>query len=192
MRRLPLIRLFERQMSTLKKAKCPPAIINKLRNQCTYVLMIAEIEIIPNNHLAFIPVIPQVYLDIYGLMNLLKQKKHTGNTNLDPYKIINKDKCKKDPYFIYDVENGECMIDKSPAQAQKTIATGNRRYLTVDEAIALCLRTQVLKSHNIYCAGSRYKDEGVPVLCIQDNHPRLSWHYINDHGKNWGIPFCSW
>lgn len=139
----------------------------------------------------FIPVIPRTYLSIYTQMLMVKSSGNMGYTNLVPTAITdtNITDMPEDPYYIYDVEDGELMRGKTAQDAEDFIEEQGRLGLTEVEVIALGIHTNVLSRHNVDAVGSRY-DYGVPHLQLYEGLPKL------DEGSRcvshalWGAASC--
>ncbi len=162
-----LAKLFDSQMETLKSRGCPQAILEAFQNQRDAVLSkAAEMEIY-EGHIPFVPVIPRIYMGVYGLMPMVRNGEKVGYTYLDPNEITDQVETPKNPYFIYDVEDGKDMLGKSPEKSEKIITEQKRSCLTADEGIAVCTHTNVLSEHYVDCAGSHYRRaDGVPRVSI--------------------------
>jgi len=190
-RRNGLAKLFDNQMETLKSRGCPQAILEVFQNQRDAVLSKATEMEISKGHIPFVPVIPRTYMGVYGLMPMVRNEDKVGYTYLDPNEITDKLETPKGPYFIYDVEDGEGMLGKSPKKAEQLIAEQKRSCLTIDEGIAVCVHTNVLSEHYVDCTGSRYESaDRVPSICLDGDEPRLRWNYLFNSSVRWGSASC--
>ncbi|MBU1178921.1 hypothetical protein KKB69_01090 [Patescibacteria group bacterium] len=184
-------KLFDSQMEALKSRGCPQAIMEAFSNQRDAVLSKAAEMEIPEEHIPFVPVIPRTCMGIYGLMPMVRNGDKVGYTYLDPNEIIDQVETPKNPYFIYDVEDGKDMVGKSPEKAEKLITEQKRSCLTVDEGIAVCIHTNVLSEHYVDCTGSRYPHADlVPDVYLDDDKPLLDWSYFGSSNDKWGSASC--
>jgi hypothetical protein len=151
-----LEKLFDTQIQTLKDRGCPPVIIDMLKEQRDQVLQKASEITIAKKHIPFLPVIPRIYLSIYSQMQMVRNGDKVGYTYLKPSEITDVVETPQDPYYIFDVEDGEAMLGKSPQNAEKAIKQQNWRGLTEVEVIALGIHTDVLSRHYVDAVGSRY------------------------------------
>jgi hypothetical protein len=190
-RKNKLAKLFDSQMETLKTRGCPQVILEAFQNKKNEVLEKAVVMEISEGNIPFVPVIPRIYLGIYGLMPMVRNGDKVGYTCLDPNEITNKVETPKGPYFIYDVENGKDMLGKPPEKAEKLIKEQNRSCLTADEGIALCIHTNVLPEHYVDCTGSRYGRAGrVPGVYLDGFGPELDWGDADSSVGEWGSASC--
>ena len=183
--------LFDSQMRTLEDRGCPKAIIEMLQKKRDEVLARATKMEIPEGNIPFLPVILRSYLGIYGLMPMVRNGDKAGFTYLDPNEIFDNESAPKEPYFIYDVEDGRATLGKSPEKAEEIIKGQSRLCHIPDEDIALAIYTNVLSDHYLWSTGSRYKDANdVPLVCLGDGRPRLSWGSADDSHVRWGSASC--
>lgn len=186
-----LDKLFDSQIQTLKDRGCPKQIVELVQNQKGSVLENANEMEIPEGHIPFVPVIPRIYMGVYGLMPMVRNNEKQGYTCLDPNEITDKVETPKKPYFIYDVEDGKKMLGKSPEKAEKLIKEQKRFCLTADEGIAVCVHTNVLSDHYVDCTASRYEDtDKVPNVYLDCDRPGLSWRSFGNSDGRWGSASC--
>jgi len=184
-------KLLDSQMETLKSLGCPQAIMKAFNNQRDTVLSKAAEMEIPEGHIPFVPVIPRTYMGVYGLIPMVRNGDKVGYTYLNPNEITDNVETPKEPYFIYDAEDGKAMLGKSPEKAEKLIKKQNRSCLTADEGIAVCVHTKVLSEHYVDCPGSRCRLAGlVPFVCLGDGEPRLDWDGFGNSFDGWGSASC--
>lgn len=189
-KREDLNKLFDSQMQTLKFRGCPQAILKEFQKKKSEVLnKVIDMEI-PKEHIPFIPVIPRSYLGVYGLIAMVNNNEKGGYTYLNPNEITDNIETPKDPYFIYDVEEGKEILGESVKNAEKLIKKQNRFCLIVDEGIAVCVHTNVLSKHYVCCTGSRCRHAGgVLVVCL-DDEPSLNWLGLDYLDVRWGTASC--
>jgi len=183
-----LEKLFDTQIKILKDRGCPAVIIDMLQEQRDDVLQKASEIPIGKKHIAFLPVIPRTFLSIYTQMQMVRNGDKIGYTYLKPSEITDVVETPADPYYIFDVEDGEAMLGKSPQNAEKTIKQQNRRGLTEVEVIALAIHTDV--RHCVDALGSRCGSAGVPTLWLHDAEPRLDWVNLDGARDRWGAASC--
>jgi len=184
-----LEKLFDTQIKILKDRGCPAAvIIDMLQEQRDDVLQKASEIPIGKKHIAFLPVIPRTFLSIYTQMQMVRNGDKIGYTCLKPSEITDVVETPADPYYIFDVEDGEAMLGKSPQNAEKTIKQQNWRGLTEVEVIALAIHTDV--RHCVDALGSRCGSAGVPTLWLHDAEPRLDWVNLDGARDRWGAASC--
>jgi len=190
-RRNGLGKLFDIQIETLKFRGCPKVILEMFQEKRDGVLSKVSGMEIPEGNIPFVPVIPRSYMGIYALLPMVRNKDKMGYTYLDPNEITDKVKVPQKPYFIYDVENGNNMLGKSPEATEKLIKKQERSCLITEEGIALCTHTDVLLKHYVDCTGSRYKRNGrVPLVYLNGDEPKLSSDVFVYSDDGWGSASC--
>ncbi|MDP3784710.1 MAG: DUF5701 family protein [bacterium] len=186
-----LERLFDTQIATLKDRGVPKFIVGMLWDQKGFVLARASTMSFENGHVPFLPVIPRTYLSIYSQMPMVKSGDKAGYTNLKPTAITDVVATPENPYYIYDVEDGEAMRGKTPQDAEKLIKKEGRLGLTEVEVIALGVHTDVLSKHYVEAVGSRYVSGGVPFLLrLGGDEPGLDWTSLDYGDDHWGAASC--
>ncbi len=191
-KREDLEKLFNGQIQTLKDRGCPEQIVEMLQNQKGKVVERAREMSFVEGNIPFLPVIKSAYLGYYGLMSMVRNGDKQGYTYLNSATITDKFDTPEDPYYIYDVENGQALLDKSPEKAIDIIKGQSRSPLTAAEVVNLCIVTNVLSRHYVDAAGSRYDgSDRVPDVCLHDgDRPRLDWSYLDCPGRHWGSASC--
>jgi len=179
-----LEKLFDSQIKKMIDRGCPLEIVNMLREQRDRVLQKVSEITIGKKHIPFLPVIPRTFLSIYTQMQMVRNGDKIGYTYLKPSEITDVVETPADPYYIFDVEDGEAMLGKSPQNAEKTIKQQNRRGLTEVEVIALAIHTDV--RHCVDALGSRCGSGGVPFLWLDGDLPELDWGSLDLAGGRWG------
>ncbi len=191
-RREGLADLFDSYMETLRSRSCPKLIIEKFIDQREQVLDEASKRDTPKECIPFLPVIPESYMGIYGLMSMVYYDGKRGYTKINPNIINGKELTPKQPYFLFDVEDGESMLGNSTAKARVLIKQKKRFCLTAEEIIALCLYYSVLSKHYLDCACSVEVNNftGLSLWKSQDV-PLLSYANVNVPHNYWGSPSCA-
>jgi hypothetical protein len=190
-RREDLEKLFDGQIATLKDRGTPEQIVELLANQRSSVIDKASEMTFENGHVPFLPVIPLTYRGLYDLMSMVNNKGKAGYTYPNPTTNTDKVETPDEPYYIYDVEDGESTRSKSPESAEKAFKSQKRSPLTLAETMALTTHTDVLSRHYVWAAGSRcaLADE-VPNVCLYGDRPRLYWSYADISDSGWGSASC--
>lgn len=191
-KRSDLEKLFNQQIQTLKDRGCPEQVIEALQEQKDKVLKKASEMNMGEGNIPFIPVIKPVYLGYHGLMAMVRNGNRQGYSYLNPNEIKDVIETPNNPYYIFDVENGEAMRGKSPQEAEKLLKKQSRSPLTAAEVINLCIQTDVLSRHYVDAAGSRCESGGeVPGVFLNDGgRPELDWNYAFSSSDRWGSASC--
>lgn len=194
-------KLFVSQLETLRDRGCPKAIMKSFESQRNEVLTRSLKTTFIKGHILFLPVIPRTYRSIYDQMPMIRSSNGVGYTNLCPYEIYDVVEISRDPYYIFSIENGLAMLDKSSEEAEEFIKKQARRCLTEVEIIALAIHTDVLSGHLVDAMGSRHESNDVaPYLCLYGDGVELDSDYIDgdefdldshdDFDKQFGSPSC--
>jgi len=190
-RREDVIKLFDSQMETLKSRGCPWIILEALQEKRDDVLSRVIEMRIPKGHIPFIAVIPLSVVYVETLMKTVIYDHNKGHSLLIQSELSNIVGVPSKPYFMFDVENGKAMLNKSSEEAEKRIGKQRRSCLTVGEGIALCIHTNVLYKHFVNCAGSRHKNGYyVPIVHLSNDKPMLNWIRVESWYSNCGSPSC--
>ncbi len=189
-KRSNLEQLFDIQIVILKDCSVPAPIVEMLQNQRGQVITKAGKMSFENRQVPFFPVIPRTYLSIFSQMPMVKSNDKVGYTHLNPTEITDVTTTPKNPYYIYDIEDGEAMRGKVPQYAEKLIKNQGRFGLTEVEVIALGIHTDVLSRHYVDAVGSRFSSDRVPDLFLRDGRPRLGWSCLGDGDGFWGAASC--
>jgi hypothetical protein len=185
--------LFDSQIATLKDKGVPVQIMRMLSNQRDDVLRNASEATIGEGNIAFLPVIPTTYLSFYTQMAMVVHDGKEGYNYLQPNLILDKVETPGEPYWIYDVEDGDAMRGKSSNEAEKLLEDTGRSPLTVVEVVSLAIHnTNVLTRHFIDATGSRYEsaDKMSGVYLDYGYRPRLNWYYVGYSLGHWGSASC--
>ena len=187
----PLNELFDTQMETLKARGCLQSVIDVLVSKKNEVIAKAtEIET-QDGHIPFIAVVPRTEVDVENLMKMVRNRDREGYNYLNQSDLSNVVDVPNGPYFIFDVEDGKVMLDKSPEKAETLVKKQKRSCLTVDEGISLCIQTKVLSEHYVDCTGSRYRhSDKVPFVDLDDDGPKLDWVDAGHSYDKWGSASC--
>ena len=191
-KRSDLEKLFDTQIATLKDRGVPAQIVEMLHNQKGQVVKKASEMNIGDGNIAFLPVIPRSYRSPYDLMAMVKNGGKAGYTYLNPTQISDVVNAPSEPYYIYDVEDGNSTRGKSPEAAEKILKQQKRSPLTAAEVMALTTHIDVLSRHYVWAPGSRCESAVLVPFVYLDNgdRPRLSWIYVFYLFGHWGAASC--
>ena len=185
-----LEQLFDTQIATLNDRSVPMQIVEMFHEQRDQVIAKASEMSFENGRMPFLPIIPRTYLSIYSQMPMVKSGGNAGYTYLKPTAITDVVTAPEDPYYIYDIEDGEAMRGKTPQDAEKLIRKQGRFGLTEVEVISLGVHTDVLSKHYVDAVGFRYFSDRVPDLYLNDGEPELDWVYLGSSYDHWGAASC--
>src|SRR3989344_6994819 len=187
-----LEKLFDGQIATLKDRGVPEQIVEILQNQKGRVVKKASEMAIGGGNIAFLPVIPRSYRSPYDQMAMVKNGGKAGYTYLNSTQISDVGGAPSEPYYIYDVEDGESMRGKSPEAAEKIFKQQKRSPLTAAEAMALTTHTDVLSRHYVWVTGSRCgsADEVPGVYLDLGYRPGLYWGCVDGSDGHVGSASC--
>jgi hypothetical protein len=187
-----LEKLFDTQIATLNDRGVPEQIVEILQNQKGAVVKKASEMAIGDGNIAFLPVIPRSYRSPYDLMAMVKNGGKAGCTYLNPTQISDVVAAPEEPYYIYDVEDGNSTRGKSSEAAEKIFKQQRRSGLTAAEVVALTTHTDVLSRHYVWAAGSRCESaDGVPYVCLAGGgRPGLGWSRVDGSNDRWGSASC--
>jgi hypothetical protein len=186
--------LFDLQITTLRNRGIPKEILDLLKKQKSNVIKNVSKISIKKDNVPFIPVINLTSLNLNNLMTMVYYNENTGHNYLKQENIFDMSETPKEPYYIYDVENGKLTLDNNPIKASEIINKQNRFRLNVAETISLTIHTNVLSKHNVWAAGSYYESNEITPLIMIFNKlkpkPILTW-FINELiVLNTGTPSC--
>jgi hypothetical protein len=96
------------------------------------------------------------------------------------------------PYLLLDVDTGRSTLNVPPEEALKTIVSGGRSPLTIEEGIAVVTHyPELLKTHNAFSLlGSRSGDRRVPAIWVSGGRPRLGWCWAGNPHTWLGSASC--
>src|SRR5262249_20662637 len=113
-----------------------------------------------------------------------------GYTYLRPSEIVNLVETPSEPYYLFNIEDGQAMRGKSPEHAQEEINNQGRRGLTEMEVIALGIHSDVLSRHPVDAVASRCPSDEVVSLWLSVDGPQLVSLYIKYRADDWGAASC--
>jgi len=175
-----LDQLFDNQIETLRSRNCPSALVKMLMKKRMTVLRKAARMRFPTKNLPFIPVIPQQFMNIHGLMTLVHHKGKAGFTGLHTNNDWNKRKAcsivrtPRTPYYMFDVKSD--TLDPT-----RQIEIKRRSCLTEVEVIALAIHTNLLSRYSqVYALGCRCgRRKKLPILIPSLSVESDDWPEIN-------------
>lgn len=189
--RKKFIELFDNQIAKLEELGCPKAILEAFENRKDEVIAVALEMAIGEGNIPFLPIIPKSYMGIYALMQMVRHEDMIGFTNLDPSDMSDVVETPKKPYFIFDVEDGRVMLDKSPKDAAEIIGKKGRFVLIDSEVIAIAVHTEVLLHHYVEAAGTRYDSDNYnPNLCLTNYGADLNYGGFSRSADRFGAASC--
>jgi len=159
-----------KQIERMKQAGYSNAITNSFeRSMEATVNKALTMEIQPENT-PFLPVVPRVWLGIGEQAKKLQNDGQRASIYLEYSDLVNMFRVfENSPYWIYNVAIGSDALGPSLEEARRHIEGTGRRFLIVEEIIAFCLHTNVLKKDGVSAGLSYYKKEGcVPCLHLFD------------------------
>jgi hypothetical protein len=188
-------RLFQAQIDTLRnKGLSEKNIGCLLEKKISTLTRCSGIEL-QSGRIPFVPVIPRTWLSLPTQLSMLPDYGTIRGSCVPTLISFDTVETPQEPYYIFDVEDGESMCGVAPLQAAKLIRAQSRRGLTDVEAIALCLHKDVLAHHYVDAIASQYNEDGkmgVPSVIMKAGRPRLAinWYEFGGHGL-WGAASCS-
>ena len=183
-----LEKLFDSQIATLKDRGTPEQIVEMLANQRSSVVSKAREMTFEDWHIPFLPVIPRTYRSPYDLMSAVRHD-GMGYTCLDPMTITDRIVTPDEPYYVYDVEDGESTLNESSKDVENILESQKRLLPTAAEVVALTTHTDVLSRHYVRALGSQYESAiNVTGIYLCGGRPKLVW--VSDGGSDleWGSP----
>lgn len=187
----PFEKLFDIQIQILKDRGVPSDIIQKLENQKSAVLKKASDIPFKDGHIPFLSVIPSTLLSFEKQMEMVYHGSVRGRSYLNQSRVTSLAQIPKEPYYIFDVEDGTAALGKAPQEAEKQFADSNRSPLTAEEGIALVIQhPEILNDHFIDLLGSRLGDVKVPFLWLYEGEPELYWGWASISVARWGSASC--
>jgi len=94
-------------------------------------------------------------------------------------------------YLVVDIENGKAMLGKNANEAVKQFKKEGRSPLTAEEGVAIILQhPEILTDHYMDLAGSRYGDDSVATVWLNEGRPKLHWNYSDGSNSEWGSASC--
>lgn len=186
-----LVALFDAQITTLKERGCPGNIVAILEEHRKRVLELASGAEVDSEHIPFLPVIPKRYSTIYDQMRRVILDTKPGYTFLNPDKLSDLCTTPREPYYIFDVENGMGTRNLKPAEAEPVIAHAGRLCLTAVEVIALGTHTDIVRHLHVFALASRHHSKGrIPHIFYDVTCAGLGWNYQYMQHPDAGTASC--
>ena len=189
-----LEKFFDSQIETLNDRGVPEQIVEIFQNQKGAVVKKVSEMAIGDGNIPFLPVIPRSFRSPYDLMAMVKNGGKVGYTHLNPTQISDVVDTPSEPYYIYDVNDGSSMRDKSPEPeaAEKTFKQQKRSLLIAAEVMALTTHMNVFPKDYVWAYGSRcgHANTVLYVFLGYDDRPELDWSYVDISNNYWGAASC--
>ncbi len=183
--------LFDRQIQTLRDRGCPSQVLAMLISQKPQVLAKASTMTFKEGRIPFLSIIPFSALNLSTQMSMVRNGNQSGISCLDTNEIKDIVSTPVQPYFIFDVEDGEGMLGRSVLKATELIKSQNRSPLTAAEVISLGIQAKALSKRYVDAAGSRYRnDDRAPFLCLDVSRPGLGWNGVDSSFSECGSASC--
>jgi hypothetical protein len=109
-----------------------------------------------------------------------------------PAEIVDRVITPRHPYYIFDIEDGSATLGMRPWDGEQRVAAENRFCLTTTEVCNVALHTGVLSRHSLYANASRYENDMVPDVYLEEGKLRLGWAALNERFDEWGSPSCGY
>ena len=158
------------------------------------IAKVADVPII-GTHLPLLAAISKKHLTCSIQMKMVQLGEKTGINYLDDGEITDEvDLPKGVVWWAIDVEDGEQFLtdETAPQDEEAIIAEQGRLCCVVTEAIALGIHANVLERHNVDAPGSQFLGaDGVPVLYLVVDGPKLSCNDVVYASAEWGSASCS-
>jgi hypothetical protein len=156
----------------------------------TYEMAAPFRKAIPNRPFLWIPSGLSA-LGLGYLMNLVTIKGVRGINFLILQRCSNTVAIPAEPYFMFDIEDGDNYLDVKPSLSEARIfAEGRSPYTIVEGIIHAAIFPEIFDSHNVNLCGSRYKTDDTPELLLSDSGPRLQSSFMDSPHPRWGTPSC--
>lgn len=212
--------LFDNQIQRLKKLGMDKVIVKMLEKQRSSVIAMALKMDLKHGHIPFLPVIPKTYLSIFTQVQMVSMVSYEKEATKDaarrnllfPSLLTDVVETPKDPYYIFDVEDGQETLGQIPQRVGEKLSEQKvRRGLTETEIISVAVHTDVLSRHYLFGIGSRYNFrqhnyliygvdvvfddwdniEHVPDLWVNIRvGPELHFNRFDSPTEEWGTPSC--
>ncbi|MDD5547942.1 MAG: DUF5701 family protein [Candidatus Pacebacteria bacterium] len=193
--------LFKEQIKRLEECcgKMPQA-VEILKSKKKQVLEKAESINMGFAHVPFLPVVSENYYSIYEWMRQIFFKNQWGYVLPTYVEVFHSFEIPVEPYYIFDVETGSALINRSPLGLENLLEEHGRRFLLITEAIAIAFHDRnILERHSLAAAGCYTKDVNfrcVPIIHVRkDNVATIDWGVktaeVVSTYKNIGLPSCS-
>lgn len=182
--------LFEEQMETLRNRGCPSWILGALWAKREQVIKKTLVQNTVQGRIPFVPVIPRSNRGLSDPISLIRTEGAAGIAD-NCYLDLKNRTAAEEPYFIFDVDEGDGNLGQDPVEVEKTLIKSSRRGLTADEVIALELHSGVVKRHQLAAVDSR-TGQKLPILYLLNGvQARLRCSAFETIPQDLGTPSCS-
>ncbi len=186
-----LLDLFDEQIDRLDDRGCPEFIIDRLYREKMRVAERALGIRTRRGNVPFLPVIPESWLSYVRQMEMVKKNDSTGTIEIDVSGIENGRELPKEPYYIFDVNDGWEGRGYVPSDVERVIRNNQKKPMVVEELISLCIHTETLNRHNVGALGSRYGKSSAPGIFMKRDTPTLDWFFLEALPMKCGYPYYS-
>ena len=151
-------------------------------------ILLPEMNVNEKN-IPFIPVIPLGDMGIHGLMAMIQHKSRKGSTRIHGSQIFDLMVPEMEkPYFIFDIEDGASTVNRKISKAMQDIRSKRtRKMLTLQDAIALVVHTDVISKHPVVVAQSVVKGGNAVGILVKNGCP-IAEEISDQDETGWGIP----
>jgi Family of unknown function (DUF5701) len=153
--------------------------------------MLPLAEFIPEHGLfLLVPRRPEP-LDYGRLMGRVMLNGRTGVNYLDQKYLKDEVEVPQGPYIMLGVEDGRSRLNTRPMDSHANILKeGRSPYLAFEGIVHAAVFPSVLLHHYMDCVGSRYDEQCVPSVCVDDEEPALDNGFGDGADPKWGAPSC--
>lgn len=184
-----LLDLFDEQIDRLKDRGCPDFIIDRLWGMKFKVVDRACNMSIRRGNIPFLPVIPDSWLSYARQMEMVRKNDSPGVIELNVSGIENWREVSKEPYYIFDVNDGWKGRGYIPSDVERVIRNNQKMPMVVEELISLCIHTEILNRHNVGALDSRYGKSSAPGIFMKRDIPTLDWFFLEALPMKCGFPY---
>ena len=198
-----LEKFFDKKIENLQNLGFSKSIFSKFLFDRKEILEKAEKT--DSENVPFVFVFPINYLGLHGMLDKIRYKNNKGKTSLKPCDITDTIEIPKEPYCIFDVDNGSNTVNMTFKETESLINGRGRRGLTVMEMLSLAIQEGIPSSYTIACLKSLYAKEHfgskvIMILFLCFNEPSLYHTYYKqtpnliveqrEIGTTYGCPSC--
>ena len=178
-------------LAKLAALGCPSSVLDSLRYLKSEAMIAAKKLVSRGKNSGRIPILPVVpfsHVSVHDQMEMVKGSTWEGSVDVNASVLLDNVSILY-PYFIIDVEDGRIFRGRPLRDSLESISYDNRTPLTTAEGIALAIHSEVLRSHAIDLAGSRYREFDVPAIWDDSGKPILTKVKIGRTGfPSRGVP----
>lgn len=196
--------LFRDSVERLDYYGYDPATLQQLNAGEARVLKTASQIAVPEHHIALVPVVSPLAVDVRGRTRRLCYGDFALVLGAELRRSMLTVHVPARPYWLLDVDYGFGAVGRSAAEAELAIRAAGRSPLTADELAALALHTTVLEHHGLIAAGQIYGRQEGEMTTFFDNlvirrptgakpgdEPRLDCQRCTIGSLRFGTPSCA-